>query len=212
MNIKRYLAFVIISLLPHAHNLLAEDEVNTLKDLPKINAELFLETHSLKTNDNQQDQESLNDELMLVCEELESETNAPNNQQELDEKLILAVEQKDLTQVKTLLAYGAKGDSVHFFSTAIHKAALIGDEEIIQALLNAGADKNVLDGDGATPLHYAVKNGHLITLKILLAAGAKTEISDHEGWTPFHYALLNNDAAAAEELLLAETRKLIFRV
>lgn len=212
MNIKRYLLFVIISLSPQIHHLLAQDDVSLQKDPSQINKELFLSAHSLKSQDVLQKQDLLSNQVILACEPLTSETDVQRNQRELDEKLILAVNQKDLTQVKNLLIFGAKGDSVHLSSTAIHKAALLGHEEILHALLDAGADKNVLDGDGATPLHYAVKNGHLMRLQILLAAGAKTEIHDNEGWTPLHYALLNNDAAAAEELLIADTRKLIFRV
>ncbi|MBS1987730.1 ankyrin repeat domain-containing protein [Candidatus Dependentiae bacterium] len=212
MNIKRYFVFVIISLSPHIHHLLAQEEVNVEKDPSQINKEEFLPAHSSKSQDYSQNQDLLRNQVIIACEPFTSETDVQKNQRELDEKLILAVDQKDLTQVKSLLTCGAKGDSVHFSSTAIHKAALIGHEEILQALLNAGVDKNVLDSDGATPLHCAVKNGHLMTLQILLAAGAKTEIHDNEGWTPLHYALLNNDAAAAEELLIADTRKLIFRV
>lgn len=213
MNIKRYFAFAIVLLSPHIHHLLAQEEINTPQNSSEFNKGLVDQTHSLQSQDeDSQSQECLDDdEMIFVCEQIALETDVQNNQQELNEKLILAVEQKDLAQAQSLLASGSKGDSIHFSSTAIHKAALLGHEEILHALLDAGADKNVLDEDGATPLHCAVKNGHLMTVQILLVAGAKTEICDNQGKTPFHYALLNNDAAAAETLILAETRKIIFR-
>jgi len=44
-------------------------------------------------------------------------------------------------------------------STALHLAGKAGDIEIMRILINAGADRNALDGAGLTPLDIAQQNG-----------------------------------------------------
>lgn len=63
---------------------------------------------------------------------------------------------------------------------ALHYAAYIGQEEIVSALLKAGADANALDPEGWAPIHWAVMKRDLLRLHLeklriaeaLLAAGA----------------------------------------
>jgi ankyrin repeat protein len=44
-----------------------------------------------------------------------------------------------------------------------------GRTEIISALIDAGADMNVKDGSGLTPMQLAAKNGHKDLVTMLLA-------------------------------------------
>ncbi|MDP7240452.1 MAG: HisA/HisF-related TIM barrel protein [Dehalococcoidia bacterium] len=60
-------------------------------------------------------------------------------------------------------------------NTPLHWASEGGHLEVVKALLEAGADTDLADGDGATPLHYAShpsEGGHVEVVKALLEAGA----------------------------------------
>lgn len=56
--------------------------------------------------------------------------------------------------------------------TALHHAAILGNEKIFQALLDRGAKVDILDNDKALPLHYAAKRpGNSKILTLLLDKG-----------------------------------------
>lgn len=113
--------------------------------------------------------------------------------------LHLAVEKKNLAIVKLLLSYKVDLNGRDSFAyTALHDAASTGQVEIVEALLQAGADVNVPQlgyeapcGSGdehipsnTTPLHLAAGHGNIATLKALLAAGAKVNAATKKGTTP----------------------------
>ena len=77
----------------------------------------------------------------------------------------------------------------------LHFAAEHGDVSLLDALIEAGADLNVRDRGGATPLRIAVDSEcdagvqckvpiTFDTTRRLLAAGADRSIADHNGLTP----------------------------
>ena len=73
-----------------------------------------------------------------------------------------------------------------------------------RGLLDAGANPNVRDGDGSTPLHWAVITGDLAAIKALLDTSANPNIKDESGMTPLHQAAMRaKDNAAVIEALLA---------
>ena len=79
-----------------------------------------------------------------------------------------------------------------FKDTPLHYAALYGDLEIIQILLECEADINCLDRFGNTPLHYASRNGHHNAAKVarlLIERGAHPNARGFDGFTPLHNAL-----------------------
>ena len=51
----------------------------------------------------------------------------------------------------------------------------------MKLLLDAGADKEVKDEDGWTPLHVAARKGHTDIVKLLLDAGADKDVKDKDG-------------------------------
>lgn len=89
---------------------------------------------------------------------------------------------------------------------ALLLAAHAGREAEVQALLDAGADANVSDGDGITPLMAAAMNGGLSLARLLLSAGASRGICNKWGMTAHVIAQWHgHDALAA---LLDETERL----
>ena len=77
-------------------------------------------------------------------------------------------------------------DSLHW--TKLHSAAFVGKVEVVNLLLEKGADVNARAKDGATPLHLAVKRGHVLAAKLLFTKGANLTAKDAEGNTPVHLA------------------------
>ena len=76
--------------------------------------------------------------------------------------------------------------------------------DIVKALLDAGADANVRDNRGSTPLHMATygKNPNPAVLKLLVHAGAYVNARDKHGQTPLHKAVfLGKDLRIVKALL-----------
>ncbi|XP_022973725.1 probable E3 ubiquitin-protein ligase XBOS32 [Cucurbita maxima] len=82
--------------------------------------------------------------------------------------------------------------------TALHMAALNGQVESVQLLLEFGAsvsevtvgDGTVIDliGAGSTALHYAACGGNAKCCQILIARGASLTTENENGWTPLMVA------------------------
>ena len=76
--------------------------------------------------------------------------------------------------------------------TPLHSAALYGDLEMIQILLECDADIDCLDRFGNTPLHYASRNGHhnaARVARLLIEQGVDPNARGFDGFTPLHNAL-----------------------
>jgi ankyrin repeat protein len=67
-------------------------------------------------------------------------------------------------------------------------AAFVGDFVRVRELLHRGADVNVRDQDGRTPLFSAVLGGSVGLLGLLLESGADVNARDNDGWTALHFA------------------------
>lgn len=72
-------------------------------------------------------------------------------------------------------------------------AAIRGDAKMARQALSLGADVNITDEDGDTPLHLSAKFGHFETIKALLSAAARPDIRNNEGDTPLHCICKNFD-------------------
>ena len=60
--------------------------------------------------------------------------------------------------------------------------------ELAEAFLDAGAELDGIDPDGATPLHRAVVNGFVDVAVFLIQKGADIDIENEEGKTPIDIA------------------------
>jgi ankyrin repeat protein len=83
--------------------------------------------------------------------------------------------------------------------TPLHLAALRGDAEEVERLLNSGADPNAKDVFGRTPLHYAAARNHKAAAELLLKHGADPNAEGGE--TPLDLAAKWCAVDAAELLL-----------
>lgn len=73
--------------------------------------------------------------------------------------------------------------------TPQHEAAMVGLDEALKGLIDAGAPVNAREPlNGGTPLHVAAFNGRLAAAKVLLANGADVNARDNEGWTALSQA------------------------
>ena len=97
----------------------------------------------------------------------------------------------------SLLAAGATG--AH--AATLLDAAQQGDVAAARQLLNGGADANLRDVDGSTPLLYAAHLGDSELVNVLLMAGADPNVANRYGVAPIHEASLVADAALIGLLL-----------
>jgi len=68
-------------------------------------------------------------------------------------------------------------------STALITASVFGKTEIALALINAGADVNMVNNDGSTALHTAAFFCHTEIVKALLESGANKNVKNNAGST-----------------------------
>jgi ankyrin repeat protein len=60
--------------------------------------------------------------------------------------------------------------------------------EMVEYMIEKGADVNALDKDGSTPLMEAIPNGHKDIVELLLKSGAKKDVENRHGETPLQVA------------------------
>jgi ankyrin repeat protein len=70
----------------------------------------------------------------------------------------------------------------------IHRAAVTGNIEAFKQHLAAGADVNVKDNLGMTPLSDASRNGHREIVELLITNGADVNVKTDYGRTPLDLA------------------------
>lgn len=85
---------------------------------------------------------------------------------------------------------------------ALHYAAAESESvEVVQILLDAGADLEARDSRGGTALMSAALNQNASVTASLLAAGANIAAEDDYGATALHFAALNNGPAVLTQLM-----------
>ena len=113
----------------------------------------------------------------------------------------------DAAKVRQLLANGAdpneSEDKENGRETlsALHWASWKGNAEIVDALLQHGADHGSVNKWGKTPLHWAGWMGHSDVASVLMSHGASAAVLDDDGWTPLHLAARFNHAETVGMLL-----------
>ncbi|KAJ2854694.1 hypothetical protein J3B02_002546, partial [Coemansia erecta] len=85
--------------------------------------------------------------------------------------------------------------------TKLHRACNSGDLELVNDLINQGADINMKDNAGWTPLHEAALEGHNSVVVALLRHGADFAAKGFGGDTPLHDACANGHYDVVRSLL-----------
>ncbi|CAJ1330344.1 unnamed protein product [Effrenium voratum] len=85
---------------------------------------------------------------------------------------------------------------------ALHLAARKDLPEIAKLLISSGADADVKDIDGWTPLHHACFNGNSAVVRELLAGGAQLLIRGNGGFTAFMVTKLPQKASDLSDAVL----------
>lgn len=71
--------------------------------------------------------------------------------------------------------------------TVLSFAAEYGDLRIVEYLVQKGADRNVINCDGTTPLHIAAKHNHKDVVEFLVNLEGCVDGRDNNNRTPLHY-------------------------
>ncbi len=115
--------------------------------------------------------------------------------------LWLAIQKHQLPMVQLLLRYKANPDDSQISEPPAVIFWALSNTNILQALLDAGANPNIKNNDGRTPLSVAVENGPPEAVKLLLAAKADPNAGTLDA--PLLWAIHKSDVANAQLLLQA---------
>lgn len=189
---------------PGIFNLQARSKWSAWNDLGKMDKEVAMRKYIMKLNEVEPDWDHKNSDSTRKAQKKPSwisvstpmadseENNKPNEMKTLidhvkDENIdeILAFFSSSLSVNQNA---DRKCDEINKYDNeglaAIHWASDRGYVNILEILLDRGADVNLVDKEsGQTALHYAIDCGHLDCVKILLKHGANPEISDSDDVT-----------------------------
>ncbi|THX55134.1 WD40 repeat-like protein [Aureobasidium pullulans] len=95
-----------------------------------------------------------------------------------------------LQSVRLLLQNGAEINRLATRGppTAAMMATFMGNVDVLEFLINAGARIHIQDHEGQTALHFAAKGRNLETVKLLIEAGSDTHVVDTAKSTPLTLA------------------------
>lgn len=121
------------------------------------------------------------------------DVNKPENNESFYTPLCWAVQEGYQEMVKLLLLNGAQVnrlecDVEESAQLPIHIAVGNNDINIIDTLINAGADVNSYSEEAGTPLHLAASWGNFESAEMLIGNSADPFVLDSEGKMPIYYA------------------------
>jgi ankyrin repeat protein len=123
-------------------------------------------------------------------------------QQDLNNFVLAAVIGNLAAAKKFLDQYPVFINAVNSFgTTALAAAATNGQEEIVELLMEKGAQIDKRDEKGKTPLMFAVLNGHTEAAEALLEKGAAIDAKDYTGHTILMQAAYKGLTASVRFLL-----------
>ncbi|HET9952021.1 MAG TPA: ankyrin repeat domain-containing protein [Candidatus Eisenbacteria bacterium] len=115
-----------------------------------------------------------------------------------------AVEASNPAIARMLLERGADSNERYSPPRAerlLHRTVYHDSVDVARVLLEFGADVNVVDDNGLTPLHMAAREGNAELIRLLLAKGARIDARNKWNWTPLHFAASQKQLEAARALV-----------
>ncbi|KAF3831763.1 hypothetical protein GH733_000575 [Mirounga leonina] len=124
----------------------------------------------------------------------------------LSERLLIAAYKGQAENVVQLINKGAKVAVTKGDQTALHRATVVGNTDVIAALIQEGCALDRQDKDGNTALHEASWHGFSQSAKLLVKAGANVLAKNKAGNTALHLACQNSHSQSTRILLLGGSR------
>lgn len=117
--------------------------------------------------------------------------------------LIITIKRRDLTWTSFMLSRGANPNIKDLKgNAALHFAALLGFQEGAELLLSRGAQVNLGNSSGETPLIIAVQQRNIPMIRLLLASGADPKQPDRiAGKSARDYAAEDSRGSAVLKVL-----------
>ena len=123
---------------------------------------------------------------------LQAKATSGHRNYEFSRQVVAGAKYRNYDQVKSALKFGKDqlGSSVSLFGDGscrllAHEAAKSGDVDILDLLMDSGADIDTQDDDGNTPLHHAIVNGHESCVWLLINKyKCDVNIKNDDGETP----------------------------
>jgi ankyrin repeat protein len=121
-----------------------------------------------------------------------------------EQTLTGAIFRDDISALQRLLSMGVSPNQFDASSehSALHHAAYRGALGMVNVLLSAGADVDIRNVRGETPLMWACKTDALTLAVTLLDRGADPVARDHVGLQPLHHAAERGQILIMDALLL----------
>ena len=120
-------------------------------------------------------------------------------------KFLKSVKDRDGTEATRLLdepgSIVVNARDITSGETALHSVVQRRDLVWVRFLLQRGANPNIADKNGVTPLQIAVQLGFVEGVERLLQGGAQVDVPDSTGETPLISAIHRRDAAMVELLV-----------
>uniref|UniRef100_A0A8D8H463 Ankyrin-2 n=1 Tax=Culex pipiens TaxID=7175 RepID=A0A8D8H463_CULPI len=108
--------------------------------------------------------------------------------------LQIAIKEGRVDIARLLIEYGAQVNAdytknIHYITLPLHVAAAIGNREMVEMLLNKGANINSCEKNNLRPIHVASNHGHASVVHLLLKKGARVDGTDEYSFvTPLSIA------------------------
>jgi ankyrin repeat protein len=121
-------------------------------------------------------------DLLLNTKDVNLDARARNG----DTALMMAAYKGRYDVAKALLDKGAEPNQTGW--AALHYAAAVGNNQIVQLLLDHSAYIDAESPNQTTPIRMAARGGHILTVKLLLDEGADLTLKNGAGMTALDFA------------------------